>query len=447
MQGSKRDWTPCQDCRGGIWRAHECSYASDSDAKKEAALDIDPSAATSKHRFTRKKDAIVAAATGILNRRGVKGMTLADVAASVDLITTSITYYFRKKEDLAVAVFLRSIERFDALIAGALGPAEPRERLLAFLDRYLDLDARIREGEQAPLAIFSDIRSLSEPHLATVMAAYRNLFRRIRSLFDAPGYEWLDRKVATARTHMLLEQIYWTVTWLPRYDVEDYGRLRDRMFDILAYGIAGPKAQWRPGPLADLEHLGDGTGDSQHDTFLVAATRLINQRGYRGASVEKISAQLNVTKGSFYHHNEAKDDLVVACFERTFEVMRRAQRLAIDAEGSAWSKISSAAAALVEFQFCERGPLLRTSALAALPETIRENMVEQFNRVSDRFAAMISDGIAEQSLRAIDPFVAAQMLNATLNGAADLRLYLRDLDRPEIAALYAKPMLMGIFSK
>ena len=65
--------------------------------------------------------------------------------------------------------------------------------------------------------------------------------------------------------------------------------------------------------------------ETQRETFLTAATRLINQRGYRGASVEKISAELNVTKGSFYHHNDAKDELVVACFERTFDVMRRVQ--------------------------------------------------------------------------------------------------------------------------
>jgi AcrR family transcriptional regulator len=401
----------------------------------------------STHRYTRKKDAIVAAATGILNRRGVKGMTLADVAASVDLITTSVTYYFKKKEDLAVAVFLRSIERFDALISGSLGPPDPRDRLLAFLSRYLELDQRIREGEEAPLAIFSDIRSLKEPHLATVLAAYVDLFRKIRLIFLAPGCEWLGRKNATARTHMLLEQIYWTVTWLPRYDIEDYPRLRDRMFDILANGVARSDTEWRPRALAEIERPAAGMLDTQRDTFLMAATRLINQRGYRGASVEKISAQLNVTKGSFYHHNEAKDDLVVACFERTFEVMRHAQRLAAGNDGTLWDRLSSAAAALVEYQLCDRGPLLRTSALAALPEAIRQDMVEQFNRVSDRFAAMISDGIAEGSMQAVDPFIAAQMLNATLNGAADLRLYLRSIDRPEIGALYAKPMLMGIFSQ
>ncbi len=58
------------------------------------------------------------------------------------------------------------------------------------------------------------------------------------------------------------------------------------------------------------------------ETFLIAATRLINERGYRGASVEKISERLNVTKGSFYYHHDTKDDLVVACFKRSFDTMR-----------------------------------------------------------------------------------------------------------------------------
>ena len=43
---------------------------------------------------------------------------------------------------------------------------------------------------------------------------------------------------------------------------------------------------------------------------------------------EKISARLNVTKGAFYHYNEDKDDLVKACFDRSFEIMGRMIRAA-----------------------------------------------------------------------------------------------------------------------
>src|ERR1700679_3899031 len=126
-------------------------------------MDIEQPLPASTHRYARKKEAIVAAAAGILNRRGIKGMTLADVAASVDLITTSVTYYFKKKEDLAVACFLASIERFDTLIAASLGAPDPRERLHRFLSLYLDLHRRIRLGEEAPMAMFNNIRALKAP--------------------------------------------------------------------------------------------------------------------------------------------------------------------------------------------------------------------------------------------------------------------------------------------
>jgi AcrR family transcriptional regulator len=403
--------------------------------------------APSTDRFTRKKEAIIAAATGILNRRGVKGMTLGDVAASVDLITTSVTYYFKKKEDLAVACFLSSIERFDTLISAALGAPDPRQRLLRFLTLYLDLNRRIRLGHEAPMAVFSDIRALKEPHLTAVLTAYNELFRKVRALFQTDGAEWMDRKAANARTHILLEQVLWSAAWLGRYDTEDYSRIGERFFDILANGLGAKSAAWQPARVPELHVAPVGAQERARETFLNAATKLINQRGYRGASVEKISAQLNVTKGSFYHHNDAKDDLVIACFERTFDVMRRVQSSAMKMQGNHWTQLCAAAATLVDYQVSDEGPLLRTSAISALPEGIRQDVLTRWNRVSDRFSALISDGIAEGSVRAVDPVIAAHMLNATLNAAASLMSVVTGAERHEAASLYAKPMLMGIFAR
>ena len=399
----------------------------------------------STERYNRKKDAIVAAATAILNREGARGMTLADVAASVGLITTSVTYYFKKKEDLAVACFLRAIERLDALITEASAPSDPRERVRRLLENYFALDRRIREGEEAPIAVFSDVRSLNEPYLSQVNEPYGKLFRKTRALLQAPGADAMDRSNATARTHMLLEQLYWSVAWLPRFETEDYPRILERMYDILLNGLATNGAVWEPRILPGIDPEAPDAQSALRETFLVSATRLINQRGYRGASVERISEQLNVTKGSFYHHNDAKDDLVVTCFDRTFAIMRRAQSMAMLEPGTWWDKLSAAAATLAEFQLSERWPLLRTSALSALPEPIRYDMVERSNRVSGRFAGMISDGIAERTIRAVDPFVAAQMLNATLNASSSVGTMLPGVTPAEAAGLYARPILMGLF--
>jgi AcrR family transcriptional regulator len=59
------------------------------------------------HRFMAKREAILDAAARQFNKYGLKGATLADVAGSVDLLTNSVTYYYRRKEDLVAACLLR----------------------------------------------------------------------------------------------------------------------------------------------------------------------------------------------------------------------------------------------------------------------------------------------------------------------------------------------------
>ena len=399
-------------------------------------------------RYARKKEAIVAAASDILNHQGVKGMTLAGVASRVGLITTSVTYYFKKKEDLAVACFLDGIARFDELATDALRMHGPHARVQRLLEAWLDLRRRIAAGDAPAIAVFNDIRALQKPQRGVVLQAYMRFFNKIREIFVAPELAWLDAQARTSRAQILTEQIFWAVAWLPRYDLEDYDRIRERMYDIFVHGLAAPGRRWEPQQLS-LDTVLESSARElpPRETFLIAATRLINEQGYRGASVEKISSRLNVTKGSFYHHHEAKDHLVVDCFKRSFEVMRRVQRAVGDGGQDELVKLATAASALVDYQLSARGPLLRTSALTALPESICLQMVEASNRVSDRFASLICDGIASGSVRAVDPYIAAQMLTATLNASAEIRWWIPDVDRAQAPALYAKPALTGIFSK
>lgn len=404
-------------------------------------------AVRSTDRFERKREAILDASTELLNVHGVKGLTLGVAAACVGLSTTSVTYYFRRKDDLAAAVMLRGIAALNEIVGQALKETTHEARLQALLRLYMARMRRAAVGEAPPLPLLSDLRALAQPQRGEVAQAYLKVFRHLRQIFEAPQLAWMSRGRRTARTHMLLEQLFWAVVWLPKYDPEDYGRVCERMNDILTGGLAGPDSVWAPLPLPLPEAASRGKAEMARETFLMAATRLINTHGYHGASVDKISAELNVTKGSFYHHNEAKDDLVVACFERTFEVMTRVQRQAMTLPGDQWTRLSSAAAALAEFQLSEGGPLLRASALSALPEPIRRQTVQNCDKVSDRFASMISDGIAEGSIRAVDTVLAAQMLNATINAGAVLGHWVEGVKPKAAPAVLARPLLMGIFSR
>lgn len=396
-------------------------------------------------RYERRRQAIIAAATELLNIHGAKGMRLADVAAKLGLTTTSVTYYYKRKEDLAVACFTAGLEFLEAITREAARASEPAERVRRLIRLYLDAQARVRRGEQGRIPVFSDIRALKEPHHSAMAQAYGAMQQGIADLFKAPGYEWLDEKARMARGHVLLEQLHWSDAWLFRYSPDDFPRLEQRMADILLNGLAVPGKTWAPEPLwaQGAERRIDQSGQ---EMFLFAATRLINARGYRGASVNDIAAELNLTKGSFYHHHEAKDDLVVACFKRSFSFMRGVQRQVRDLKGDEWLRLSSAAAALVEHQLSPNGPLLRSAALAALPLEIRADMVARSQRVSDHFAAMISDGVAEGCIRPVDPFIASQMITSMINAASDLPDLTPRFEVDEVAALYARPLLMGLLA-
>src|SRR5918995_4483158 len=111
-------------------------------------------------RYQEKREAVLNAAAVLFNERGVKGATLSDIAASVGLVTNSVTYYYRKKEDLATACFLRTIDAFNALAAAAAQEAGTEARIGAFFSRLARLLADIELGRHAPIVNFNDIRAL-----------------------------------------------------------------------------------------------------------------------------------------------------------------------------------------------------------------------------------------------------------------------------------------------
>jgi AcrR family transcriptional regulator len=387
---------------------------------------------------------VLAAAQDILYRTGVRGLTMAAVAEKVGLNAASISYYFTKKDDLVTACYLQAVARFDAAVTQAAREPDEERRLKVMFAACFANHRAVRLGELNQIATFADMRALEEPHQSIVRDAFASMFRRARDLFDRPDVKPRGRKARTALTHLLLEQIFWSTEWLHRYDVEDYPRVLDRTCEAFLGGLAVRGARWRDDVMELRYEAREAGAAKSREDFLIAATRLINRVGYHGASVEKISAELSVTKGSFYHHNVAKDGLADDCLRRSLELMKGAQRQALETPGSQWEKLVRATATLVDFQMCEYGPLLRSSILRSLPEPSRALLGERHARVVDRYAAMISDGIAEGSVRPVDPQIAAQLLRVAINAAAEAPNWVRGLERAEAPGLYARPMLMGV---
>jgi AcrR family transcriptional regulator len=395
-------------------------------------------------KFQVRRDRLIDAAATLINQHGLKGMTFANVAALVEMNQNSIAYYFKRKEMLAHAAYVETLERIAAKVAEAASRPDPRTRLAHYLHLVFVSQRRLLLKEDRPMTVLTGMSSLPEPYRSEASALYQSVLRGMRDWFG-PTTSAEELAVNTARAHVVLESVLWLPVWLRLHALEEFDRVERRMFELWERGVApqnSPLATMSFSPAASES----GRSEVDGDAFLRAATRLINRDGYRGASVDRIASELNVTKGSFYHHLEAKDDLVLACFRRSYDTIARAQGEAQAAGGTMWDQVSRAITALIEVQFSSDGPLMRTTALAALPAEHRGEVIAQSNVLARRFAGMIIDGITEGSINAVDPLIASQWLMSMLNRAVDLHDWAGRLGRERSVATYAAIFAHGLLS-
>ena len=418
-------------------------------------------------RFAEKRELILDGAAQLFNRRGIKAGTLSEVAASVGLATNSLTYYYRKKEDLVVACLLRSIAALVGVIDDAdarVPPGDLAGRVRAVVQGYVALLAAIEDRLRPALIFFGDMRALPQPQAEPAFAAYVAMFRRLRGLLHAgetgadvplPAWRSAERRALNARCHGLLSQLLWARAWLGRYETSDYPRVAAAMADLLLHGLAAPGQAWPaatlPAPPPPVTEVGEGDADNaMREAYLRTATRLINDHGVGGASVERIAATLELTKGSFYHHHDTKHDLIDDCFERSFALIRGVQWAALgQAEvqrTNGWATLLAATLPLLALQTSSQGPLLRLTAWTELPGALRWQKYGTMNRLGERYAAMVVAGQADGSIRLVDPAVAALLISGLVNGLAEVEHWLPGDDPPDLQQLLARPLLMGLLA-
>ena len=391
--------------------------------------------------FEERKAVIVRAAAEIMNRKGVHGMMLADVAARLAIVPSAVNYYFRRKEDLAAACFLQALAHYNSLLDRADLETSAPTSLRRFLHEFADHLADEDTGKAAAVVTFDDVRTLRDP---AVDAAFVELFRRVRRIFgpQLPGPASRSRR--NAQTHLLISQVFWAVLWLRSYDPGDYRRMMDRLYDILVNGLAANFSTWNPVEQSQQDDTSDPSGE-RRAAFLRAATEMINSHGYLGASVSRISARLNVTKGSFYHYHQGKDEIVEQCLDRTLTIMMRSQAAADATTADGFNHLASFAASMVRRGVSGEVPLLRISALAAVPQELRTDLVSRFGRVTQRVASVVSDGIIDGSVRPVDANVGAQTIAALVNAGTELRDWSPGIDAETAVEVYARPLFMGLF--
>lgn len=391
-------------------------------------------ASEAKPKRFRRREAVLGVAIQLINEVGLRGMTFVEVANRLGIVATGIAYYFRRKEQLASGCYISSLERIQGFIASAVGDTV-ESRLRSFLSIYCRYLADATAGRALAIVRFDEVRVLADPAVDDAIA---QTFGKFRQLLRNPA----DRhsRVSNAHAHLLFSWIFWMPALLERHSEDEYDAIAGIVLRIWLGGVsAQPLTGGRPRALA---HQSPHRDDRAED-FLKAATKVLNEQGYAGASVERISAMLNVTKGSFYHHNEAKDDLVVSCFERSLAMVQSMKQDAARLSAPGAEKLRALAVHLIEHQLLGEAPLLSMSALMTLPKHIRTDLLHKSDRITNGFALLFSEGMEDGSIRTTSPVVAAWMLSSMINAAVDLRAWVPDLTVDNVADLFVRPFFEG----
>lgn len=98
---------------------------------------------------------------------------------------------------------------------------------------------------------------------------------------------------------------------------------------------------------------------------------------------------------------------------------------------------------LVDHQMLGEAPLMRNGSSQA-PDAMRPVVEIEYLRNCLRFAGMVSEGIADGSLRAVDSYVAARMVDATVHGASELAQWLRPPIAPRAWEEMVRPLFSGL---
>ena len=390
-------------------------------------------------RYERQKERIVDAATILLNQKGMRGMTMADVTSALGLTTTSVTYYFRRKEQLVAAVFEEALGRLAAMVREASGERTPRKRVARYIELYFEAFAQALHGGR-PIANLSEMRSLGEDARSRLIAHYRDILREVRGFFG-PADSEERKRLLTARAHILNEALFWQETWLGQFAIGDLPNVRHRFFEILDGGITVPGTAWdvrtiAPDPM---------TEPGEQESFLRVATRLINDTGYRGTSVKSIMAELNRTKGSFYHHLDAKDDLIVSCWRVSHRRLADLRAKAYRDYSSPWKRVSTTVTSALALQLADEFPLLRVTAYQAMPPAVRELALLQAQRTAFGVMGALVEAMGEGTVRPIDPLIAAHLILSSINAAHELRGWRHGQSIDEAIATYETVLGEGLF--
>ncbi len=158
---------------------------------------------------------------------------------------------------------------------------------------------------------------------------------------------------------------------------------------------------------------GQQRGEETRSNILGAALECFGQRGYEATGVAEICKRAGVTKGAFYYHFPSKQAVFLELFNRWLAgIEKQLAEARSEAASVPEGLLGMATKAQSVFEDASgQLPLfLEFWTEAGHDSAIRQVIISPYRHYRDYFSDIIRSGIDEQSLKSVDPDVAAQVI-------------------------------------
>ncbi len=417
-----------------------------------SSTDQSPFSRTAQH--SAKRAAILSQAAKLFNSKGSRATTLQDIANTLGLTKTSLYYYVKTKEELIFQCYKSTIAHYLAMLDDIeAASSDPLQRLRGFYVGYFDSWLAAQEGRGPHLAALLEIASLKGAHRREIERDYIEMFRRLRDYLRDGVLTGQFRNIDTISTaRAILGSVDWAFSWLHKVPKCSIPAIAEQAFDITLHGIHAGPGDYVNTPLSievKTDRFAQGF-DRDHQNrekqlaFYKAGTWYFNTKGFSGTSLDEIAEHLNVSKGAFYYHIKNKEDLLYNCYTYSQSVASRihTQAKALPVDGM--TKVSQICRSIFRVQNSSDGPLIRYNSITALPIERRKQVLKITDTTNLEFGHFIEEGIADGSIRSVDPVVARKLLLGAINASMDIDLWRKVDDLDHAADDYFDTFFSGL---
>ena len=155
----------------------------------------------------------------------------------------------------------------------------------------------------------------------------------------------------------------------------------------------------------------------KREAILRSAAGAFRRKGYHGTSMEDISEQLLMTKGSLYYYFADKEEILFACHDFSLDRVLDRMQAVIEAEkdSNAADRLGALIQGLVDVMIDD----LQGSALALDFTALKEELLEKIIAKRDKFErgmrAVINEGVKSREFRNVDPKLATFAILGAIN--------------------------------